>query len=39
MLKHGIQGVADSRLILPSKPALHPNREFLTERFAPFRAA
>lgn len=39
MLKHGIQGVADTRLILPTKAALRPNPDFLAERFDRFRAA
>jgi putative restriction endonuclease len=39
MLKHGLQEVAGTRLILPYKPALRPNRDFLAERFERFRAA
>jgi putative restriction endonuclease len=39
MLKHGIQGVANSRLVLPRKAELRPNRDFLAERFERFRAA
>jgi putative restriction endonuclease len=39
MLKHGIQGVANTRLILPRKAELRPNRDFLAERFERFRAA
>ncbi len=39
MLKHGIQGVANSRLILPRKAELRPNPDFLAERFERFRAA
>ena len=39
MLRHGIQEVHGSRLILPRREELRPNREFLAERFAAFRAA
>ena len=39
MLKHGLQEVAGSRLILPKRNDLWPNREFLSERFDRFRAA
>ena len=39
MLKHGLQEVAGSRLVLPTKPQLHPNVDFLAERFERFRAA
>jgi len=39
MLKHGIQGVAGSRLILPHNPASRPNRDYLAERFDRFKAA
>jgi putative restriction endonuclease len=39
MLKHGLQEVAGSRLVLPRKPDLRPNREFLAERYDRFRAA
>jgi putative restriction endonuclease len=39
MLKHGLQEVAGSRLILPRKAELKPNRDFLAERFDRFRAA
>jgi putative restriction endonuclease len=39
MLKHGLQEVAGSRLILPKRSDLRPNREFLAERFDRFRAA
>ncbi len=39
MLKYGIQSVADSKLILPRKVELRPNRDFLAERFDRFRAA
>lgn len=39
MLQHGLQEVAGYRLILPSNADLRPNRDFLAERFARFRAA
>ncbi len=39
MLKHGLQGVAGTELILPMKPTLRPNPDFLAERFARFIAA
>ena len=39
MLLHGLQEVHESRLILPRAVDLRPNREFLAERFAAFRAA
>lgn len=39
MLKHGLQEVAGAYLILPRSKDMHPNRDFLAERFARFRAA
>lgn len=39
MLKHGLQEVDGTRLILPRKRELRPNRDFLAERFERFRAA
>jgi putative restriction endonuclease len=39
MLKHGLQDMAGSRLVLPRSAALRPNPEFLAERYARFRAA
>jgi putative restriction endonuclease len=39
MLKHGLQEVAGSRLVLPRRDELRPNRDFLAERFDRFRAA
>ena len=39
MLKHGLQEVAGVRLVLPAKPELRPNRDFLAERFGRFEAA
>ena len=39
MLKYGPQGFQDARLILPRNPALHPNREFVEERYGMFRKA
>lgn len=39
MLKHGLQEMADRRLVLPRRAELRPNRDFLAERFERFRAA
>lgn len=39
MLKHGLQEVSGSMLLVPKRPEHQPNREFLTERFERFRAA
>lgn len=39
MLKHGLQEVAGTRLVLPRRDDLRPNREFLAERFERFQAA
>lgn len=39
MLKHGLQEVAGSQIIVPRRDDLRPNREFLAERFDRFRAA
>lgn len=39
MLKHGIQEIAGSRLLLRRSSASKPNPEFLAERFERFRAA
>lgn len=39
MLKHGLQEMDGSRLILPRQADLKPNRDALAERFALFRAA
>ena len=39
MLKHGLQDMAGSRLILPRNATLRPNRDFLAERYARFLAA
>jgi len=39
MLKHGLQEVAGFRLQLPRSLDLRPNRDFLAERYARFRAA
>lgn len=39
MLKHGLQEVDGTRLILPRRRELRPNRDFLAERFERFRAA
>lgn len=39
MLKHGLQAMAGSRLVLPRGDKLKPNRDFLAERYERFRAA
>jgi putative restriction endonuclease len=39
MLKHGLQEAEGARLILPRNTDLHPNRDFLVERFERFQAA
>jgi putative restriction endonuclease len=39
MLKHGLQDMAGSRLIVPRNATLRPNRDFLAERYARFLAA
>ena len=39
MLRHGLQDVHDTKLILPHSPELRPNREFLAVRYEQFRAA
>jgi putative restriction endonuclease len=39
MLKHGLQEMAGYQLVLPKKVDLHPNRDFLAERFERFNAA
>lgn len=39
MLKHGLQEMAGSSLVLPRSVDLRPNRDFLAERFELFRAA
>lgn len=39
MLKHGLQEVHGSKLILPRELSSRPNTEFLAERFEEFRAA
>jgi putative restriction endonuclease len=39
MLRHGLQEVHGSSLLLPAKTSQRPNREFLAERFERFRAA
>ncbi len=37
MLKYGLQGFQDARLLLPRDPPLRPNREFVEERYGMFR--
>ena len=39
MLRHGLQELQGSRIIVPHREAQHPNREYLEERFRRFRAA
>jgi putative restriction endonuclease len=39
MLRYGLQAVHGGRLVLPTREALRPNRDFLAERFERFRAA
>lgn len=39
MLLHGLQELHGTKLALPRKPELKPNRDFLAERFARFAAA
>lgn len=39
MLRHGLQGVHQQRLIVPRRPAERPDREFLEERYELFRKA
>lgn len=39
MLKYGLQGFQDARLLLPRDPALRPNPEFVAERYGMFRKA
>jgi len=39
MLKYGLQGFQDARLLLPRDPTLRPNREFVEERYGMFRRA
>ena len=39
MLRHGLQAMHRQPILLPSREALRPNREYLDERFGRFRAA
>jgi putative restriction endonuclease len=39
MLKHGLQGFQGSRILVPRREVLRPNREFLEERYESFRKA
>lgn len=39
MLQHGLQALHGTRLALPRQTTLHPNKDFLAERFARFLAA
>ncbi len=39
MLKHGLQGLHQKKIIIPRQQVLRPNPEFLERRFEQFRAA
>jgi putative restriction endonuclease len=39
MLRHGLQELNGSKLLVPRSPASRPNREYLAQRFEDFRAA
>jgi putative restriction endonuclease len=39
MLKHGLQDFQGARLVLPRHSSLHPNPEFLAERYRIYRKA
>jgi putative restriction endonuclease len=39
MLTHGLQGVERQQIVVPRRPVLRPNPEFLEERFELFRQA
>jgi putative restriction endonuclease len=39
MLEHGLKELHDTRLLLPRRDVLRPNRDFLAERFQRFLAA
>lgn len=39
MLLHGLQEIHGTRIILPTSERLHPNRDYLEERFKRFQAA
>jgi putative restriction endonuclease len=39
MLKHGLQGFQDARLVVPRNASLQPKQEFLEERYQIFRKA
>ncbi len=39
MLKHGLQGFQGSRILVPRREHLRPNREFLEERYEMFKKA
>ena len=39
MLKHGLQGMDGTKIILPHNNNLRPNRTFLSNRFDLFRKA
>jgi putative restriction endonuclease len=39
MLRHGIQGLHNTKLLLPSRPTQHPDRDRLAMRYEQFRKA
>jgi hypothetical protein len=39
MLEHGLKGMAGRRISVPRLERLHPNLEYLDERFRRFQAA
>jgi putative restriction endonuclease len=39
MLRHGLQGFDNERILVPRNPAQQPNSEFLAERYARFKKA
>lgn len=39
MLRHGLQGFHGARIIVPPRPSLQPNRDFLAERYELFQRA
>jgi putative restriction endonuclease len=38
MLRHGLQAVHGSKIVLPRRVEDHPNRDYLSEQFERFRA-
>jgi putative restriction endonuclease len=39
MLRHGLQEFHGAKILVPGRPALQPNPEFLEERYAMFKGA